>query len=89
MYLILLIKEILNYFVLNVKIFHPTIEPFISGFQIITIEAEALPDEENIEDGNINEEKKKEPMSFLHEAEQEKVQKMVSQYQKLVGRQTL
>ena len=50
-----------------------------------------MPDEENIEDGSVNEEKK-EPMSFLHEAEQEKVRKLVSQYQKIgeaeVGVQT-
>lgn len=69
---------------MNGKIFHPTTELliFIFCFQIITIEAEALPDEENIEDGSTNMEKKKEPMSFLHEVEQEKVRKLVSQYQK-------
>ena len=60
-----------------------------SDFQIITIEAEALADQgENAEHGN----KKKDPLLFLHEKEQEKVWKLVSQCQKIgeaeVGVQT-
>ena len=52
-----------------------------------------MPDEDDTEDDNTKEnEKKKEPLSFLHEAEQEKVRKLVSQYQKIgeteVGTQT-
>lgn len=43
-----------------------------------------MPDEaENAEHPNANEENKKEPVSFLHEKEQEKVRKLVSQYQKI------
>jgi hypothetical protein len=52
-----------------------------------------LPVEGNKEDGNVKEdENRKEPLSFLHVAEQEKVRKLISQYQKIgeaeVGVQT-
>ncbi|CAB4032483.1 Hypothetical predicted protein, partial [Paramuricea clavata] len=51
---------------------------------IITIEAEALPVEGNKEVGNVKEdENRKEPLSLLHVAEQEKVRKLISQYQKI------
>ena len=52
-----------------------------------------MPVEGNKEDGNVKEdENRKEPLSFLHVAEQEKVRKLISQYQKIgeaeVGVQT-
>ena len=54
---------------------------------ILIIEAEALPDEQSADsemNESVSEEKKKtEPLSFLNEAEQEKVWKLVSQYQKI------
>ena len=52
-----------------------------------------MPDDgENAKHQNTDEEKKKDPVSFLHEKEQEKVRKLVLQYQKIgeteVGVQT-
>ena len=57
------------------------------------MEASPPPDEKNTQEENEKvKEKPKEPLNFLHVAEQEKVRKMISQYQKLeeaeVGVQT-